>query len=99
MVTIDARRKVSAGQIVMLHAMALGKPLVVSDMPHLREYACDQASVLVPAGDPQALLEAIRDLSSLRFDRLARMGRAGYEWAKGRFSAEHFNHRFTSELL
>ena len=60
-----------------VEAMALGKPVVLSDLPALSELVgTDGAGLLVPAGDPEALAKAI---AGLRDDpeRRAAMGEAG----------------------
>ncbi|MER5624699.1 glycosyltransferase family 4 protein [Streptosporangium sp. NPDC002544] len=60
-----------------VEAMALGKPVVLSDLPALSELVgSDGAGLLVPAGDPEALAKAI---AGLRDDpgRRAEMGEAG----------------------
>jgi glycosyltransferase involved in cell wall biosynthesis len=60
-----------------VEAMALGKPVVLSDLPALAELlGSDDAGLLVPPGDPAALAEAI---AGLRDDprRRAEMGEAG----------------------
>ncbi|HEY9524911.1 MAG TPA: glycosyltransferase family 4 protein, partial [Thermopolyspora sp.] len=61
----------------LLEAMALGKPVVLSDLPALSELVGGEgAGMLVPPGDPQALADA---LGALRDDpaRRAEMGEAG----------------------
>jgi glycosyltransferase involved in cell wall biosynthesis len=60
-----------------VEAMALGKPVVLSDLPALSELVgSDGAGLLVPPGDPEALAKA---LAALRDDpaRRAAMGEAG----------------------
>lgn len=60
-----------------VEAMALGKPVVLSDLPALSELVgSDGAGLLVPPGDPEALADA---LAGLREDpaRRAEMGQAG----------------------
>ncbi|GAA4223913.1 glycosyltransferase involved in cell wall biosynthesis [Streptosporangium album] len=60
-----------------VEAMALGKPVVLSDLPALSELVGSEgAGLLVPAGDPEALAKA---LSGLRDDpeRRDAMGEAG----------------------
>ncbi|MFC5822359.1 glycosyltransferase family 4 protein [Nonomuraea insulae] len=60
-----------------VEAMALGKPVVLSDLPALSELVgSDGAGLLVPAGDPAELAKA---LAGLREDpaRRAEMGEAG----------------------
>ncbi|SEU32593.1 glycosyltransferase family 4 protein [Nonomuraea wenchangensis] len=60
-----------------VEAMALGKPVVLSDLPALSELVgSDGAGLLVPPGDPEALAKAV---AGLRDDpaRRAEMGEAG----------------------
>src|SRR5690606_12303062 len=60
-----------------VEAMALGKPVVLSDLPALAELiGTEGAGLLVPPGDPEALADA---LAELRDDpkRRAEMGEAG----------------------
>lgn len=60
--------------LVVLEAMALARPIVASDLPGIREQVAD-AAVLVPPGDPEALLDAVRALRADP-DRAAELGRA-----------------------
>jgi glycosyltransferase involved in cell wall biosynthesis len=46
-----------------VEAMALGRPVIASDLPPLRELSGDGRGVLVPPGDVTALAAAIADLS------------------------------------
>ena len=48
--------------LVLLEAMALGKPLVVSDIPGTREVVDEDSAVIVPYGDAIGLADAVRDL-------------------------------------
>ena len=51
----------SSGQTVMLELLSLGRPLVITDAPSIRDYVRDGVeATLVPAGDAKALAEAIR---------------------------------------
>lgn len=55
------RAERSAGQQTYLNAMALGKLVVVTDAPGVRDHVDDRATgLVVPGGDPRALAEAIR---------------------------------------
>ena len=72
--------------IVLLEAMAAGRPVVASDLPGYRSVARDGAQGrLVPPGDPRALadaVEALLDNPALR-DAMAVEGRrtaAAYDW-------------------
>jgi hypothetical protein len=58
-VPMQATRR-SAGLVTYLNAMALGKPVVVTDGPAVREYVePGRTGLVVPPGDPGALREAI----------------------------------------
>jgi glycosyltransferase involved in cell wall biosynthesis len=60
-----------------VEAMALGKPVVLSDLPALSELVgSDGAGLLVPPGDPEALAKALAGLSGDPERRRA-MGEAG----------------------
>jgi glycosyltransferase involved in cell wall biosynthesis len=63
----------------LIEAMALGLPIVASDLPAIREVVEDgRNAVLVPAGSPRALSDAITDLAAdqLRRHRMAERSRA-----------------------
>lgn len=65
-------------------ALACGVPLITADTPAARELLTAGAdALLVPAGDPRALADAVRDLATnpARADRLGRAGRATYDRA------------------
>ena len=68
--------------MVLTEAFAAGTPVVASDIAGYRDVARDGVDgVLVPAGDPAALGEALRDLA-LDPERRARMGAAARERAE-----------------
>ncbi len=53
----------AAGVNAVLEAMAMRKPLIVSDTPGIRDYLTqDENARVVPPGDPAALARAITDL-------------------------------------
>lgn len=55
----------SAGIGTVLEAMAMGKALIISDSPGIRDYAIhDETCLLVPCADPMALRQAILRLLS-----------------------------------
>lgn len=54
---------ISAGQMVMIEAMALGRPVVITRSPALADYVTDgEDAVLVPRGDVPALAATLRRL-------------------------------------
>jgi len=64
-----------------LEAMALGRPVIASDLPPLRELVDAGRGVLVPPGDPHRLAAAIADLAAPDVRR--RRGAAAREWVAG----------------
>jgi glycosyltransferase involved in cell wall biosynthesis len=72
----------------LIEAMALGLPIVASDLPAIREVVEDgRNAVLVPPGSPPALSAAVTDLAEDR-DRRRRMGERGREIFRERFTLE-----------
>ena len=74
--------------LVLLEAMAAGRPIVASRVATIPEVVVDgETGILVPAGDPLALAEALATLADQ--PSLARQyGEAGRERLRGRFSIE-----------
>ncbi len=59
-VPLEANTDRSAGQQTYLNAMALGKPVVVTDAPGVRDYVEDrETGLIVPPADPAAMAAAI----------------------------------------
>jgi glycosyltransferase involved in cell wall biosynthesis len=62
-VPLATRTDRSSGQTTYVNAMALGKAIVVSDAPGVRDYIDDGVTgVIVPCGDAAALARAVRGL-------------------------------------
>ncbi len=73
---------------VLLEAMAMGVPVIVSNLPPLTELAgLGVGATVVPASDPEATAGAMVDLASDP-ERTQRLGRAARQTV-----AEYFNHR------
>ena len=73
-VPLEPRTDRSSGQTTYVNAMALGKAIVVSDAPGVRDYVDDgDTGVIVPCGDAAALACAVRALLSDR-QRRQRLG-------------------------
>jgi glycosyltransferase involved in cell wall biosynthesis len=69
----------------VFEAMAAGIPLVVSDLPALREILSDEQAVFVPADDPQALAAGLGRLVGdaglrARLAQRLRAGASGVSW-------------------
>ncbi len=84
----------AGGLTALLEAMAMGKAIVATDRPVLRDYVDDGVeALLVPAEDPQAMREAIERV--LSDDDLARrLGSA----ARARVERDHTSDVFASRL-
>jgi glycosyltransferase involved in cell wall biosynthesis len=83
----------AAGVTTVLEAMAMAKPLVVSDSPGIRDYVvADVSALVVPVGDAAALRAAIERLWG-DGDARARMGRHNRRWAERDFDNEAYADR------
>jgi glycosyltransferase involved in cell wall biosynthesis len=79
--------------LTLLEALAVGRPVVGSDIVGIADVLPADAGSLVPAGDPAALAEAI-------VARLGRPDRGAAEGAAGaRHAARHFDSRRTYHAL
>ena len=69
------------GQSLLLAAMAAGKACIVSDSPAIRDYVSDEVAVLIPAGNAEALAEAMTRLAAdpARCRRLGAAARRHWE--------------------
>jgi len=79
--------------LVLLEAMALGVPLVVSDCPPLSELLKDDVGALVPPRDPGALAAAVRSLLE-DGQRLRALGRNARRAAQERYSIKEVSRRY-----
>ena len=74
--------------LVLLEAMAAGRPIVASRVATIPEVVVDgETGVLVPPGDPLALAEALAGLAR-EPERAQAFGKAGRERLRTRFSIE-----------
>jgi glycosyltransferase involved in cell wall biosynthesis len=81
-----------------VEAAAMAKPVVASDVEGMEELVVDeQTGVLVPAGDPKALADAINRLCGDKC-LAASMGKAGYQRARALFEG-HKNTEATFEVF
>jgi glycosyltransferase involved in cell wall biosynthesis len=77
---------VEANPISLLEAMALGIPVVATDVGGVREVVEDEAGILVPAGDVAATAAALRDLAA-NPERATTLGAAGLRRYQDRYTA------------
>jgi len=82
----------TAGQQTYLNAMALGKPLIVTDSPGVREYVdAGRTGIIIPPRDPQALRQALSWLlDPANATVIKRMTTEAAHTARTRFSPERF---------
>jgi glycosyltransferase involved in cell wall biosynthesis len=74
--------------LVLLEAMAAGRPIVASRVATIPEVVVDgETGLLVPAGDPLALAEALAQLAD-EPEQATRFGEAGRERLRRQFSIE-----------
>jgi glycosyltransferase involved in cell wall biosynthesis len=74
--------------LVLLEAMAAGRPIVASRVATIPEVVADgESGLLVPAGDPLALATALAELAE-QPALAVRMGEAGRERLRKQFSVE-----------
>jgi hypothetical protein len=78
----------AVGQLSMLAAMSVGKPIVATQSAGVEDYVTEETGIVVPAGDAAALRGALLQLSdpALALD----MGRSALEAARTKFSLERF---------
>jgi glycosyltransferase involved in cell wall biosynthesis len=88
----------TSGITSLLEAMAMAKPVIVSERRTLRDYVVDGESArIVPAEDPAALLEAIRETFEDRPLREA-LGEAALETVRRRHTTRHLSERIAAIL-
>lgn len=86
-----------SGVTTVLEAQAMGRPVVVTDTPGMRDYVSPDSAVLVPPGDPAAARRAIADLLADRA-RVAAMGAAGRDFVRRHATTELMTDRL-AEIL
>jgi glycosyltransferase involved in cell wall biosynthesis len=95
-VVVPLQRPMLSGVTVVLEAMAMGKPVVLTHSPHVDDFLRDREhGFFVPAGDESALREKIRYLLDHPAEA-ARMGARGREWVLERFTVPQYVARILS---
>lgn len=88
---------ISSGQLVVLQAMSLGKPVIVTRSRGLEDYVADNVTGIVVDSDPSQLLQAVDTLQSdLHLRR--RMGQAAREAYERNHTPRHLA-RAVAEVL
>jgi glycosyltransferase involved in cell wall biosynthesis len=93
-VVVPLRQSVrSAGQQSYLNAMGLGKPVIVTEAPGVRDYVIDGVTGIIVPPDVNALRAAmLHVMDPANADFYAEMGRRAREDVFKRFTEEHFRH-------
>lgn len=73
--------KISAGHMVMLQAMSLGVPILVNDIPSIRDYVDETMVEFYPSGDVEALIHKIQAYMSNE-ERIIKAKQAQYVYEK-----------------
>ena len=95
-VVVPLEKPMLSGVTVVLEAMAMGRPVIVSHNVYIEDFVRDgENAVFVPAGDPEALRKQIRYLLD-HPDDAARMGQRAREWVLDGFSVEAYVSRILS---
>jgi len=81
----------SAGQQTYLNAMRLGKPVIVTEAPGVRDYIIDGSTGVIVPRDSQALRAAIlHAMDPANADFYAAMGQRAREDVMRRFTEKHY---------
>ena len=96
LVVVPLKRSMMSGVTVALEAMAMGKPILLTDSPYVHDFLRHgEHGFFVPPGDPDALRERIRYLVD-RPEEAKRMGERAREWVLERFTVERYVERILS---
>jgi hypothetical protein len=84
----------SAGQQTYLSALALGKPLIITDAPGVRDYIMPGRHALVVPARPEDLRDAIcHVLDPKNAEEVAQMAENGRRWVRSHFSFARYRTR------
>jgi glycosyltransferase involved in cell wall biosynthesis len=76
------------GQLSMLAAMSVGRPIVATQSPGVEDYVTRETGIIVPPADSKALRAALLELSDPA--AALEMGRSALQAARTKFSLERF---------
>jgi glycosyltransferase involved in cell wall biosynthesis len=95
-VVVPLARSLMSGVTVALEAMAMGKPVIMTDIPYVADFMINgEHGFLVPRGDIDTLRARIRFLLDHPTEA-ERMGQRAREWVLSRFTVEHYVNRILS---
>jgi glycosyltransferase involved in cell wall biosynthesis len=84
----------------LLEAMAMGRPIITTDVPGCREVIKDGLNgLLIPAKDPEALCKAMAQLSQADPGVLVKMGEEGRRFAEAQFDVRKVNNLILGALV
>ena len=66
----------SAGHRVMLQAMSLGVPIIVNDIPSVRDYVVESLVTFYPSGDFEALAQLMEHFNPMVDDIIQKVSKA-----------------------
>lgn len=90
----------SAGQQSYLNAMALGKPVIVTEAPGVRDYVEDGVTGVVVPPDPDALRAAIIDvMDPAKAPVYEEMGRRAQEWVRENATQDAYKDRVLLDAI
>ncbi len=80
---------------VVLEAMAVGRPVVATDVPGCRQAVLNNKSgILIPPRDPEGLYQGLKDMLSKSDEALAQMGKEGRARAVQQFDSDIINENY-----
>ena len=87
-VFIPLKSEFQGGQLVLFESALLGKPMITTDTHAIRMYFDDQSCGLVPMGDDEAAMGAIRKVFDMKDDEIKKQCDVAYKQIK-KFSADY----------
>lgn len=97
-VPLEIGTEYAAGVNGVLEAMSMGRPLIVTATPGIADYIEDGATArMVPAGDPEALASAIRELQNCP-ERAERLGENARAVVAGGRNLDHYLEEVTHTI-
>jgi glycosyltransferase involved in cell wall biosynthesis len=79
--------------LAMIEPYACQKPVIVSDLPILKEFSSSKINVIIPRNDKKALMKAILDLKNDKNNRKI-LGERAYNFAKETFNIQDVAHSY-----